>query len=115
MSDQHEAMIVSIGQQHFELMKRCNADRRAHFVAELTCMSFLIDRGLATHEQVAERLQAVQRSLPADYRDAPVTERLDFLRQVLESAYGQPNRGWTPVVIEGGLSGRQPDDAPDQR
>jgi len=98
-----------------ELMDRTNADRRAQNVVDLACMSFLIEKGLANHEQLAERLQEVQKSLPDDFRLASVTERIDFLRQILSAVYGQNQRGWNPVLIQGGLSNPPPDDDPEPR
>jgi hypothetical protein len=67
-----ENMIASLAQRHFELMERTNADRRAHFVAELAAFSFLIEKGLATREEINARLQLVQQTLPPDYRDPQV-------------------------------------------
>ena len=94
--------------------KRINFNRRGHIIADLTALSFLIDKGFATVDQVAERLQEVQKTLPEPFRDGAVSERTKFLVDVLAAVYGSEKpavaslarTAWTPQVIEGG---RDPD------
>lgn len=99
MIDPSDPVIASLLQRLFEQMHRSNADRRGHFVADLTALSFLIDSKIATLEQVCERLRQVQQSLPPDYQLADVSERTNFLARVLTEVYGPKKPGWTPEVI----------------
>lgn len=83
---------------------RANANRQGHVIAELTTLSFLIDRRIATLEEVEQRIQQVRSVMPEDYRSNDVGARVDFLIGVLRHVYGPKPAGWTPRVIEGGLS-----------
>jgi hypothetical protein len=96
MIDPSDPGIASLLQRLFEQMHRSNADRRGHFVADLTALSFLIDSKIATFEQVCERLRQVQQSLPPDYQLADVSERTNFLAGVLTEVYGRRSQDGRP-------------------
>ncbi len=82
--------------------QRTEANRRGHVVSELTALSFLIDRNIATVEEVIQRIGEVPKTLAGAYLEQDVTERTNLLVEALRAVYGPKPSGWRPVVIEGG-------------
>jgi hypothetical protein len=56
-------------------LERIEANRQGHVVAELTVLSFLIQHGIVTLEEVEKRFQEVCASLPQRYQDESVALR----------------------------------------
>jgi hypothetical protein len=83
---------------------RADSSRQAHNVFDLTALSFLVDQKIATVEDIAQRTQQVRDMMTPDSRSSEVAARVDSLMNVLRHVYGPKPRGWTPVVIEGGLN-----------
>lgn len=51
-----------------DLSARANDDRRAAFVTGLAVITMLIDAGLVTIEEAAQRIEMIHRSLPDDQK-----------------------------------------------
>ena len=80
-----------------------DANQRASAVAYLATMTLLIDAGLVTIEQAAQRIEQIHRVSPEGYHSPLVAERIQILTVWLR-AHDKPQRhGWTPEVIQGGL------------
>jgi hypothetical protein len=104
-----ESMIEAIiGRQKLDAT-RTGADQCGNIIAELTALSLLIDKGIATVEEVTQRLRRIQQVLPLHGQAEDAKTRIEFLISVLQHVYGPKPRGWTPVVIPGGLSPGQAD------
>jgi hypothetical protein len=88
-------------------IEKADSSRQAHNVFDLTALSFLVDHKIATVEDIVRRAQQVRNLMTPDYRSSEVTARVDSLMNVLRHVYGPKPRGWTPVVIEGGLNPHQ--------
>jgi hypothetical protein len=99
-----------VASQMLQHIERVEANRRGHIVAELTALSFLLDHQIATLPELEKRMQQVRHILPERYQDGDVTKRVEFLIDSLRHVYGPKPHGWTPRVIEGGLSRDQTDD-----
>jgi hypothetical protein len=93
---------------HIEVV---NFNRMTSNIADLTALSFLVDRGIATPEDIVQRIQSVRSAMPDDYHSPHVGARVDFLVDILRNVYGPKPRGWTPKVIEGGRT-QDPTDEP---
>lgn len=91
-------------------VERANANRQGHILAELTVLSFLIERQIATLEEVEQRIQLIRSVMPPDYQSDDVGVRVSFLTDVLRRVYGPKPHGWTPQVIEGGKDREKGDD-----
>jgi phospholipid N-methyltransferase len=99
--------------QFLSEIQRANINRQGHIVAELACLSFLVERRIATLEEIEQRIRQVREMISGDYLSDEVGARTDFLIQILRDVYGPKPHGWTPRVIEGGLNRDQgPDPTP---
>ena len=99
-----------LANQYLSDLERIEANRQGHILAELTTLSFLIDHRIATLEEIEQRIAQVRFVLGARYREEAVSQRATFSTDVLHNVYGPKQRGWTPQVIEGGLSQDQKTD-----
>jgi hypothetical protein len=95
-------MEAIIGRQKLD-NARTGADQIGNIVAELTCLSLLIDNGIASIDAVTQRLRQVPNRLPIHVREKEgAMQRIDFLVSVLQQVYGTKPIGWIPEVIQGG-------------
>jgi hypothetical protein len=99
-----------------KLNETVDANRCGGSVADLTALSFLIDRGIATVDQVVQRFGEVQKTLSAQGCETEaVGQRIAWLTEVLRQVYQRSDaHRWTPQVIEGGLSRTDDPVRPDQ-
>ena len=104
---------AALASQLLRLTEKVETNARASAVLELATLSFLLDRQWPTLAELETRIQQVRHKLPAEWEDNAVTAALTPLLDVLKDAYGPKRHGWTPRVIEGGLSLPQKDD-PDE-
>ena len=86
---------------------RLNNIRRGHVVTELTTLSLLIDQGIASPEEIAQRMSQVQKALHAEFRNETVDRHIMLLTDILRVVYGPKKPRWTPEVIQGSLGPRR--------
>jgi len=77
-----------------EQAERIDANRKGHVVVELATITLLIDAGLVTTEQVAQRIEEIQSVLPDPYRDEAVSLRVRAITEWLRGHEKQPPTGW---------------------
>lgn len=97
-----------LAESMYDLTARADDDRRASFVTGLAVITMLIDAGLVTIEEAAQRIEMVHRSLPDDQKTEGLRLRILHATEWLRAHLRQPNRAWTPSVIDGGLSPEAP-------
>ena len=88
-----------------DALERIDNNRRGQVVADLTAFTFLIDAGIATIDEICERLELVQSSFGERYQTDQAKHRTLLLTEWLRAhkktdAPDAPR--WNPEVIEGG-------------
>jgi hypothetical protein len=96
------------------LQEQAPAAARAQLAIELASLTILIDKGITTHEEAAQRIEQLHSVLRADPEHPAATALVqaaaDFLRQHSPEATRKTS-SWTPTVLEGGKPRRDdPDD-----
>ena len=85
------------------LIRVIDQNFRASVAVELGTITLLVDAGIVTIEQAAQRLEAIPGKLPATFQTDDIKERIAFLVQWLRENDKPQHAGWSPVVIPGGL------------
>jgi len=93
-------------------IQKTEANRQSSLIVELAVLSFLVDAGIATIEQVHERIGVFYTAMPDSLQVEPVSLRLGHLTACLTQLRKSGPRKWTPVIIEGGLDLSSKDDCP---
>src|SRR5580704_18900716 len=98
-----------LGSQMLGQGERITANAHTHAVLELATLSLLIDQKIATLAEIENRVRQAHRKWPSEWDDAAVAARLDLLIGLLRDVYAPNSHGWTPQVIQGGLSRQKTD------
>jgi hypothetical protein len=83
MASEPDDLFQQILEQLVQFNDARNADRKADTILFLSLITLLIDAKLLSAQQVFERIDLVQPTLPDSYQDYAVVTRLGFLREWL--------------------------------
>ncbi len=81
--------------------EEARAGRRLAHVVDMTVISLLVDKGLLTREEVADRLVSLADALTPDLVNAGVRQAAHAIADSVRTPAASRPR-WTPQVIEGG-------------
>jgi hypothetical protein len=77
-------------------------ERRARLVTDLATITLLIDAGIVSAEEAAQRIELIQRLMPESFQTDPVSLELKAATGYLRQHAPQDRVPWQPAVIQGG-------------